>query len=83
MADGVDEHVRLRRLEQEPLHPGRKCPEHVLLRVEGREHEHRRRLIGLGCALLVRWHRSLWAGLALHMVNNLMASAGLIAVLLT
>lgn len=40
-------------------------------------------LIGLGCALLVRWHRSLWAGLALHMVNNLMASAGLIAALLT
>ena len=39
-------------------------------------------LIGLGCAVLVRWHRSLWAGFALHMVNNLVASAGLIAVLL-
>lgn len=38
-------------------------------------------LIGLGCAVLVRWHRSLWAGFALHMLNNLVASAGLIAVL--
>ncbi|MDO5670608.1 MAG: type II CAAX endopeptidase family protein [Corynebacterium sp.] len=33
---------------------------------------------GLFMALLTRWHRSLWGGFALHMVNNSLASAGLI-----
>ncbi|GAB3077346.1 CPBP family intramembrane glutamic endopeptidase [Corynebacterium aquatimens] len=28
-------------------------------------------LFGLGCALVTRRHKSLWAGLILHLVNNL------------
>ncbi|MFC6146426.1 CPBP family intramembrane glutamic endopeptidase [Corynebacterium nasicanis] len=35
-------------------------------------------LSGLCMALLTRWHKSLWGGFALHMVNNSLASAGLI-----
>lgn len=35
-------------------------------------------LMGIGCAVLTRWHRSLWGGLALHCTVNLLASTALI-----
>ncbi|HIW90990.1 MAG TPA: CPBP family intramembrane metalloprotease [Candidatus Corynebacterium avicola] len=37
--------------------------------------------LGLGCAVLTRLHHSLWAGLILHTVNNLIASTALVAVM--
>lgn len=39
--------------------------------------------LGVGCAILTRWHRSLWGGLALHSTVNLIASAALVPVLLS
>lgn len=37
--------------------------------------------LGLGCAILTRWHRSLWAGFLLHLVVNAVASTTLITAL--
>lgn len=39
--------------------------------------------LGIGCALLTRHHRSLWAGFLLHLVNNALASSVLIGALFT
>ena len=34
--------------------------------------------LGIGAATLIRWHQSLWAGVAIHIANNTMVSlAGL------
>lgn len=40
-------------------------------------------LMGIGCAVLTRWHRSLWGGLALHCTVNLLASTALVAAVFT
>lgn len=40
-------------------------------------------LLGLCCALVTRWHGSLWAGFLFHLANNAIASAALIAALFT
>lgn len=37
---------------------------------------------GVCMALLTRWHRSVWGGYSLHMANNTLASAGIIAAML-
>ena len=28
--------------------------------------------LGIGAAALIRWHQSLWAGVAIHIANNTM-----------
>lgn len=37
--------------------------------------------LGVGCAILSRWHRSLWAGFLLHLVVNAVASSALVTAL--
>ena len=36
---------------------------------------------GIGCALAVRWHNSLWAGVIIHMLNNSLLSLTALAAL--
>lgn len=40
-------------------------------------------LLGLCCAVVTRWHGSLWAGFLFHMANNVLASTALIAAVFT
>lgn len=40
-------------------------------------------LLGLCCAVVTRWHRSLWAGFLFHLANNALASTAVIAAVFT
>lgn len=40
-------------------------------------------LLGLCCAVVTRWHGSLWAGFLFHLANNVLASTAVIAAVFT